>query len=60
MCYRSNHAAIFDKLQIMATAAGHPHQLQRFTVEVPDQRKTNDCGVLACLFQLYMAQTMSA
>jgi Ulp1 protease family, C-terminal catalytic domain len=58
--YQLEHAAVFDKLQTMATLAGHTQQLQRFTVEVPDQRNTNDCGVCACLFQLYMAQTVSA
>jgi hypothetical protein len=56
--YQQEHPAVFAKLQHMANSAGHQQELQRFTVEVPDQRNTNDCGVFACLFQLYMAQTV--
>ena len=58
--YQQMHPAVFAKLQRMANSAGHQQELQRFTVEVPDQRNTNDCGVFACLFQLYMAQTVRA
>jgi Ulp1 family protease len=42
----------------LARTAGHEQELQRFTVHVPDQRNCNDCGVFACLFQLYMAQSV--
>jgi Ulp1 family protease len=58
--YQQEHPAVFAKLQNMANLCGHKQELQRFTVEVPDQRNTNDCGVFACLFQLYMAQTVRA
>ena len=58
--YQGEHPDVFKRLQSMATAAGHGQKLQRFTVEVPDQRNTNDCGVFACLFQLYMAQSVTA
>jgi hypothetical protein len=56
--FRQEHDAVFEKLQDLATKAGHCQKLQRFTVDVPDQRNTNDCGVFACLFQLYMAQSV--
>ena len=56
----SMHAAVFDKLQTWADKAGHTRILQRCTVTVPNQRNTNDCGVFACLFQLFMAQTVRA
>ena len=57
--FQDEHDAVFEKLQDLATKAGHCQKLQRFTVDVPDQRNTNDCGVFACLFQLYMAQSVS-
>jgi Ulp1 family protease len=56
--FQQEHDAVFEGLQQMANTAGHGQQLQRFTVNVPDQRNTNDCGVFACLFQLYMAQVI--
>ena len=55
--YHQEHAAVFVKLQTIADKAGHQKRLQHFTVEVPNQRNTNDCGVFACLFQLFMAQS---
>jgi hypothetical protein len=58
--YQHKHPDVIKKLQSMATLAGHTKQLQLFTVKVPDQRNTNDCGVFACLFQLYMAQSVTA
>jgi hypothetical protein len=58
--FESMHAAVFDKLQTWADKAGHTRILQRCTVTVPNQRNTNDCGVFACLFQLFMAQTVRA
>ena len=58
--YKSMHEAVFDMLQTKAEQAGHTKRLQRCTVTVPNQCNTNDCGVLACLFQLIMAQTVSA
>ena len=58
--YKSKHEAVFDMLQKKVDQAGHTKRLQRCTVTVPNQRNTNDCGVLACLFQLIMAQTVSA
>ena len=58
--YKHEHRAVFERLQSMATLAGHQQQLRCFTVDVPNQRNTNDCGVFACLFQLYMAQTVTA
>ena len=56
--FQHEHGAVFEKLQQLANKAGHRQELQRFTVDVPDQRNTNDCGVFACLFQLYMAQSV--
>jgi hypothetical protein len=56
--FRSTHDAVFARLQVLARTAGHDQELQRFTVHVPDQRNCNDCGVFACLFQLYMAQSV--
>jgi len=56
--FQHEHGAVFDRLQQLANKAGHRQELQRFTVDVPDQRNTNDCGVFACLFQLYMAQSV--
>ncbi len=56
--FRSTHDAVFARLQVLARTAGHEQELQRFTVHVPDQRNCNDCGVFACLFQLYMAQSV--
>ena len=57
--FQDEHDAVFENLQQLANKAGHRQELQRFTVDVPDQRNTNDCGVFACLFQLYMAQSVS-
>ena len=56
--FQDEHDAVFENLQQLANKAGHHQELQRFTVDVPDQRNTNDCGVFACLFQLYMAQSV--
>jgi Ulp1 family protease len=56
--FQQEHDAVFERLQHLANTAGHRQELQRFTVDVPDQRNTNDCGVFACLFQLYMAQSV--
>jgi Ulp1 family protease len=56
--FQQEHDAVFKTLQHLANTAGHCQELQRFTVDVPDQRNTNDCGVFACLFQLYMAQSV--
>jgi Ulp1 family protease len=55
--YRHKHASIFARLQSIAENAGHTNRLQHFTVEVPNQRNADDCGVFACLFQLFMAQS---
>jgi hypothetical protein len=55
--FSHEHAAVFERLQTMADKGGHNKRLQHFTVEVPNQRNTNDCGVFACLFQLFMAQS---
>jgi Ulp1 family protease len=57
--FQQAHDAVFARLQVLANTAGHLRTLQRFTVNVPDQRNSNDCGVFACLFQLYMAQSVS-
>ena len=57
--FQQEHDDVFARLQVLANTAGHRRELQRFTINVPDQRNSNDCGVFACLFQLYMAQSVS-
>ncbi len=40
--FQHEHGAVFEKLQQLANKAGHRQELQRFTVDVPDQRNTNE------------------
>jgi hypothetical protein len=58
--FQGMHDVVFQDVENIATKLGHSGELTRYTVDVPDQCNCNDCGVFACLFQLYMAQTVSA
>ena len=58
--FQHMHNDVFRMVETYARRLGHRGELTHYTVDVPDQCNCNDCGVFACLFQLYMAQTVSA
>jgi hypothetical protein len=54
------HPLIYEYITLLAKANGHTSALQQYTVTVPDQNNTFDCGALSCLFTLHMAQNVTA
>lgn len=53
------HNDIFSNMAAIAKAIGCDQALNCYSIRVPDQSNSVDCGVHTCLYMLYMSQNVS-